>query len=285
MVEGDTYQVINIGNTRGIGRDYLAFGTGCRQRGQAGRRIVDWGNSDGKSLGRGVDAAVTGAAAILQLHGYGGCAVGIGRTGEGQVAVGIDPRLHAEQGVIAVGDDNAQGLGRLIGRARNQIGRPVIDGLRTGIFQHGHVAALGKGRGVVDRSDRNTDGIGVVGYSRGATMAGTDIGGRTGLRRRCDAVGARIAAIHCTDRQGRRRAVVIRHRHEANPGGDRHHQGRAVADGANGVPIGAVGGVLPGTLSGGVGRVADNGQTAQGVAGIDIGKCQAGHGINCCASR
>ena len=88
------------------------FGYRGQCRGTRGHRcIVDRRDVDDKGLrSAGIDAAVEYATVVVDLHGDGGAAVGIGRWCVSQIAAGIDRRLAAEQRIVAVADDEVQGL-------------------------------------------------------------------------------------------------------------------------------------------------------------------------------
>ena len=75
------------------------------------------------------------------------------------VAVRRDRRLHREERVVVVAMTlNVTRLARLVGRTGAD-GRGPAGGVRAGVFEHGHVAAAGEGRRVVDRVDGDGEGL------------------------------------------------------------------------------------------------------------------------------
>src|SRR5262249_20532930 len=123
-------------------------------RGEAGG-VVDRVDGDGEALGgAGVVAVVGRAAAVLQLEGDGGVAVGILGQRVVQRTTGSDRWSGGEQGSVGVvGDLEPQGLPGPVGRAGADGGRPVRDRLGEGVLVDRLVAALGEAGGVVDGGD------------------------------------------------------------------------------------------------------------------------------------
>ena len=118
-------------------------------RGIADRRWVIEG--DGES----VDAAVGGAGVIVELHRDLGDAIRIACRRIREGAAGIDGRLHAEQGVMIIADDEIHRLRGFVWRSGGDVGGPTGHALGATVFGHELVRALGKRGHLVDRVDRD----------------------------------------------------------------------------------------------------------------------------------
>ncbi len=82
------------------------------------RRVIECMHGNRKCLRRGsIDAAQGRAAAVLQPHRHRGHAIKTISRRKGQRACRADGRLHREDRVVIVRDQERQGLRRLIGRA------------------------------------------------------------------------------------------------------------------------------------------------------------------------
>ncbi len=129
----------------GIG---IAVGDGC---------VVDGSDGNGKrDRRRGVDAAMGGAAVVLQCGGDDGYAREIWGRLERQ---GTGGRVHAgldgKEGVVVVGDQEGEGL--LFIRRTHRDGCGPTQFLQWGIFVDNHIRTAVKARRVVDRKDGDRD--------------------------------------------------------------------------------------------------------------------------------
>ena len=137
------------------------------------RRIVDRRDRDRESLSRtDFDSAVGRATVVVDQYRDGRSSVLIRRQRVGQRSGWRDRRLHQEQRVVVVRDLEIDGLSGII-RAGADVGRPVGDGLCSGIFQHRLVRPFGEAGSVVDSGDRDGEGFsvsGIVTAIRGPTV-------------------------------------------------------------------------------------------------------------------
>ena len=169
--------------------------------------MVDRRHRDGEDLaGAGVHAAVGRTTVVRQGDGDVGTAAGTCRRRVAQVAIGRNARSRAEQaGVGVVGHVERQRLAGLIRRTGADGRRPTGHALRTTVFGHALVGALGEARGVVHRVHR--DGEDLAGAGVHATVGRTaiirqgdgNVGAAIGIRRR------RVAQV-AVGRDGRTRS-------------------------------------------------------------------------------
>src|SRR5207248_3153772 len=82
-----------------------------------------------------------------------GRAVRVGGGGIGERAVRRDRRLGGEERVVVVADGEGDALRRLVGWTGGDRRGPVGDGVRTTVFEHALIAALGEAGRVVDGDD------------------------------------------------------------------------------------------------------------------------------------
>ncbi len=126
------------------------------------RRVIDFVDSDREGLrSRRVYAATRRAAVVVDLDRHCCGTVRVGSRSIGQSAHGTDGRLSAEESVVAVGDDEVEGLARLVRGTGTDSGRPLGNRLSTTVLCNCLVSALGEGGHVVDGCDGDVYGDGV----------------------------------------------------------------------------------------------------------------------------
>src|SRR5439155_694104 len=94
-----------------------------------------------------------------------------------------DGRLHGEQAVVVIADNEIGRLTGLVGRPGRDGRRPAGDSLQAAVFEDGLITALGEARHVVDRVDgernRGRGAVeGTVGVPVGAAVWAIVVGGR-----------------------------------------------------------------------------------------------------------
>ncbi len=102
---------------------------------------------------------MVGTTIVVQAHGDRRRTIRVRGWRVSQRAVGGDARLHREQSVVVVADQEIERLTRLVaGRPLRQSRGPTADGLRSRILVHRLIRAFGEGGRIVDRVHGDGDG-------------------------------------------------------------------------------------------------------------------------------